>query len=102
MSPDEERVLWFAPVFCAESGEYPDLDSMRRGMTQFNDAAKAVADERGTAFVDFDASVPKDQRHFVDDVHMNRAGNNAIAEAAARWISEHLPASLRQPAAPGS
>jgi hypothetical protein len=33
---------------------------------------------------------------------MNRAGNNAIAEAAARWISEHLPASLRQPAAPGS
>src|SRR4029453_16983388 len=66
MSPDEERVLWFAPVFCAEGGEYLDLDSMRRGMTQFNDAAKAVADERGTAFVDFDASVPKDLRHFID------------------------------------
>lgn len=102
MSPDEERVLWFAPVFCAEGGEYPDLDSMHRGMTQFNAAAKAVADERGTAFVDFDASVPKDLRHFVDDVHMNRAGNDAIAESAARWISEHLPASLRQTAAPGS
>jgi lysophospholipase L1-like esterase len=93
-SPEEERRLWFAPVLCAEGGIYPDLDSMRKGMAQFNGAAKAVAAQHGAAFVDLDAAVPRDLDHFYDDVHMTRAGNERMAEAVALWISAHLPGAL--------
>jgi hypothetical protein len=56
---------------------------MRKGMAQFNGAAKAVAAQRGAAFVDLDAAVPRDLDHFHDDVHLTRAGNERVADAVA-------------------
>jgi len=87
LSDEERRVLWFAPVFCAEQGQYPDLESMRSGMLQFNRAAETIAANRGVSFLDFAARVPRDLKHFQDDLHLTKAGNEILADMVAVAIS---------------
>jgi lysophospholipase L1-like esterase len=86
LTEGEQRLLWFSPLLAAESGKYPSLAAMTRGMATYNDAARQLAARRGVAFVDFAASVPKTTTYFTDDVHLTKAGNEILASAAAEMI----------------
>jgi lysophospholipase L1-like esterase len=85
--PEAQRpALYFAPIFCADHGRYPSMAAMIRGMTQFNDTARSVADAQRVPFVDFESAVPKTAEYFSDDVHLRVAGNRLLAERAADMI----------------
>jgi len=78
--------LFFAPIFCAEDGAYPTMESMAAGMRMFNRAAQAIAGSRGVPFLDFEGAVPKTRAHFFDDVHLTRTGNEILARMVFDWI----------------
>jgi lysophospholipase L1-like esterase len=99
LSPDEERRLWFAPVFCAENGTYPTVASMRDGIRQFNDAARAIAQRHDVGFLEFEAMVPKTLEYFQDDAHLTRAGNDILARMTALLIINNPVPRLPAPSA---
>ena len=67
---------------------------MAAGLRRFNEAAREIASANGVPFLDFEAAVPKDGRHFSDDVHMTAAAilnvvlnaRDAIAGAGSIWV----------------
>jgi len=101
LTPDETRVLWFAPVLCAERGAYPATASMLDGMRQFNDAARTIARDRHVPVLDFEAAVPKSLKYFQDDVHLTHEGNDVLARTAAAWITSN-PLPPLQTSPPGA
>jgi lysophospholipase L1-like esterase len=86
LSPDDQRLLFFAPIMCGDGKTYPSIEAMKNGMRLFNDAAREVARTRGVRFLDFDAGVPKTTANFTDDAHLTRAGNEILARLAADAI----------------
>jgi len=86
LSADDRRLLWFAPLLCAENGVCPSLAAMIRGMDAYNGASRDIAAARGVPYLDFAGAVPKTTEFFIDDVHMRKAGNALIAAKAAEAI----------------
>jgi lysophospholipase L1-like esterase len=86
---DVRESLFFAPVFCAEDGFYPTMESMMDGMRAFNETARALAGARAVPFLEFEKAVPKARTHFSDDVHMTAAGNEILARMVFDWIVDH-------------
>ncbi len=86
LSPDEQRLLFFAPLMCGDGSTYPSIKAMTNGMRMFNDASREIAGARGVPFVDFEAAVPKTAAYFTDDAHLTRAGNEILARLAADAI----------------
>lgn len=82
----ERRALWFGPLLCADRGTCPSVLGLTRGMDMYNGAGREISGRRGVTFVDAAAAVPKTLEHFVDDVHMKRAGNAILARAVADAI----------------
>lgn len=83
--------LWMNSAFCQQGGVYPDLESMARGMNQFNEASRAIAREAGLPFVELEPHLPKDLEHFHDDVHTTEKANAIIAERVfQRILAERL------------
>ena len=104
LSPEERRLLWFAPLLSADDGTYPSLAAMERGMAMYNAAAREIAGARGVPFLDFAAAVPKTPAHFIDDVHMTSRANAILAEMVADRIEAAglVPAALRGASPPGA
>jgi lysophospholipase L1-like esterase len=86
LSADDRAKLLFGPVFCAESGTFPDDASMAAGLRRFNDASREIAAAKGVPFLDFEAAVPKNGTYFSDDVHMTAAANEILAKMALDWL----------------
>ena len=86
LSSDDRAKLLFGPVFCAEGRTFPDDPSMEAGLRRFNQIARDVAAANGVPFLDFEAAVPKDGRHFSDDVHMTAAANEIVAKVVFDWL----------------
>jgi hypothetical protein len=86
LSSDDKRVLWFAPLLCADHGTCPSLAAMTQGMAIYNAAARDIAASRHVPFIDFAAAVPKTREYFGDDVHLKKAGNVILAQKAAEAI----------------
>ncbi len=80
------RLLYFAPIFCAEHGTYPSMAAMIRGMDLFNGTARSVADAQHVPFVDLVSVVPKTAEYFSDDVHLRGSGNRIVATRLADTI----------------
>ncbi len=87
-TPEERRLLYFAPLMCADGETYPSHAAMMRGMRFYNDALRDLAAARGATFVDFEAAVPRTAEHFSDDVHLRRTGNAILAKVAADAIDQ--------------
>lgn len=47
---------------------------------RMNEAVRVVARERGVPLVDLDRSIPKDEYHFYDAVHLTAPGSRLVAE----------------------
>jgi lysophospholipase L1-like esterase len=95
LSPEARALLLFAPVFANEHGGYPDLESMMRGMAQFNDAARQIAAAHDVPFVDVAAAVPRTAEYFTDDVHLKKEGNWILAKTFGDWIMGRWNTSTR-------
>lgn len=70
LSEQESSNLYFGPFLCGEKGVYPDIESLERGMREFNAATVAVAEQENASVVDLAGLVPRDSVHFRDDVHV--------------------------------
>jgi GDSL-like lipase/acylhydrolase family protein len=86
LSADDQRLLYFAPLMCADRGSYPSQAAMERGMRLYNDAAREIAAQRNVPFLDFESAVPKTGEYFSDDVHMRKAANAILAKIAADGV----------------
>lgn len=98
LSARDRALLYFPQIFCAENGQYPSLDSMIAGMTQFNAEARRVAERTSVPFIDFDGAVPKNGAYFTDDVHLTAAANRILARMVFDWIVDARLIDDRRPA----
>ncbi len=80
MTPDESGTLWMNLAFTLEDGRYLSPKGFTDGMRQFNDAVRELAKEEAIPFCDLEAGVPKDLRHFIDEVHPTGEGLRRTAE----------------------
>jgi lysophospholipase L1-like esterase len=55
-------------------------------LERYNDATREDAAKEGALLADTARDVPRDLEHFSDDVHLTRAGNEAIADSVLRVI----------------
>jgi lysophospholipase L1-like esterase len=83
LSAEEHRLLFFAPLMCADHGTYPSLPAMINGMRLYNQAARELARTNHVPFLDFEANVPKTTGFFSDDVHLRRPANEILARMVA-------------------
>jgi lysophospholipase L1-like esterase len=86
LSPEDKRLLWFAPLLCADHGTCPSLAAMTQAMEIYNAAARDIASDNHVPFIDFAAAVPKTTEYFGDDVHLKKKGNAVLAQKAAEAI----------------
>jgi lysophospholipase L1-like esterase len=86
LPPEVREALFFAPIFCAEDGSYPTMESMVTGMRMFNRAARAIAESKRVPFLDFEGAVPKTRGYFLDDFHLTGPGNEILARMVFDWI----------------
>jgi len=57
-----------------------ELSAIFKGINQFNDILKAIAQEERAGWVDNAAYIPNDEKYFVDRVHFTTYGANLMAE----------------------
>jgi hypothetical protein len=79
MMPAELDVLWFH-VRTPEGPVRADGAWLPAEIARYNDVQRRLAAERGFAYLDLDASVPKDLDHYFDDCHYTDRGSRLVAE----------------------
>jgi len=57
-----------------------ELSAIFKGINQYNEVLKAIAEEEKTGWVDNAASIPHDELYFVDRVHFSKHGADLMAE----------------------
>lgn len=57
-----------------------ELSAIFKGIIQFNDVLKAIAQEGRAGWVDNAASIPNDEKYFVDRVHFTKYGAKLMAD----------------------
>lgn len=66
--------------------QVPDLPSLVRGMSLYNETSRKVAARHSIPFLDLATRVPKDLSYFLDDVHYTEAGNRAVGKAMIEFV----------------
>jgi lysophospholipase L1-like esterase len=79
MTPAELDVLWFH-VRTPEGPVRADGAWLAAEIARYNEVQRRLAAERGFAYLDLDASVPKDLDHYFDDCHYTDRGSRLVAE----------------------
>ncbi len=85
LSDAEKHGLLFSIVHQFQ-GKMASIESMKRGMEQFNDKARQIAADSGVPLVDLERIVPKSLDYMYDDVHYTKRGNETIGRAVAEQI----------------
>jgi len=57
-----------------------ELSAIFKGIKQYNDVLRAIAEDEKTGWVDNAANIPHDELYFVDRVHFSKHGANLMAE----------------------
>ena len=90
MTTDEFARLYGRYEFVEETGiltaSYASTGSLGRALEAFNAVTRSVATQEGTIFVDGAATIPKDLRHHIDEVHYTEVGAHLLAETIAETI----------------
>jgi lysophospholipase L1-like esterase len=89
LSKEEKATLWMDRHFCETKNVFPDVPSLAKGMTQFNDRTKQLAKEHGAPLIDLTAQIPQTKDYFLDDVHFTQKANEKIAEIIFKFFEEH-------------
>jgi lysophospholipase L1-like esterase len=89
-SDDDRTRFWNGAVGDSATGPATTYYSERVLDTlawKTNDAARGVAEALGVPYVDLDAVVPCDPRHYYDQFHLTPAGADLVGRAVADVIS---------------
>lgn len=82
------RTFYLPILLCGEKGVYPDTQSMRLGMEQFNAATLKVAREMKVPVVDLAKAIPNTAEYFVDEVHQKPPAMEIVADLFFRAIRD--------------
>jgi len=85
MKPEEEAALVGAVLPDGQNLETPVL---KKGLDAFNEAIREECSKESVILIDAAREVPQDLEHFIDDVHMTSAGNDAVARSVLRAIQK--------------
>jgi lysophospholipase L1-like esterase len=77
------------------SAEYPSSASMKAAMAAYNDIVRRIASDLQVPIVDLEPSVPRDLRHFIDDVHYTPEGARRVADLAWPVVEAEISRRLR-------
>lgn len=69
---------WDLEWVCRSENTYPNISSLTKGIRQFNDATREIANSENVPFVDIEAKLPKSEEYFSDDFHFYSAKSNSI------------------------
>jgi lysophospholipase L1-like esterase len=84
---DDENLalLWFGQL---RDGRFLSVEQLRQGMDRYNEALRAVCDERKVELIDL-APLDGDASVFYDDCHFTETGARRVAAMVAEWIAKH-------------
>ena len=88
------QILWLGGVgnYQKERGlPYYSITALAEGMERYNAALHAAAEQAGVESIRLAEQIPKDARHFYDDVHFNDLGSRTVAEAIAAYLGARPP-----------
>ena len=88
------RLLWLGGVgdYQHERGlPYYSIPALAEGMQRYNDTLHELAADAGLESIHLAEQVPKDPRHFYDDVHFNVQGSRAVGAAIAGYLLDRPP-----------
>ncbi|MGE4158457.1 MAG: SGNH/GDSL hydrolase family protein [Planctomycetota bacterium] len=89
MPQSEQGLLVIHEGLMRQTDKGPDVDEAARAFDLFNGATREVCSSRSVPLADLDAIIPRDTRHFHDDVHLTAEGARL---AAAEIVRVLLPA----------
>ncbi len=89
LSPTELHSIIFPRLLCTNDNKYPTIQSVKDGITVFNDKVKNVANEKNIPFIDFSSQIPKNLTYFTDDVHFSIKGNERMSEVLFDFITKN-------------
>jgi len=86
LAGEQEQALWMQKSLCRMGSRYPDTESLMRGMGEFNDVSRTLAERHGVYFLDLDQSVPKEPAYMFDDCHYTIEGNHVVAKTVTDFV----------------
>ncbi|MBI3725520.1 SGNH/GDSL hydrolase family protein [bacterium] len=95
LSPEEQARLWMKNIGDYGDGPNCDVPEFKKGHEGYNEAARVAAAREGTKLVDLERVVPRDLKHFLDDVHLTTAGNAVAAKEILSVVFGEKPAQRR-------
>ena len=94
LDDENQALLWFGQL---RDGRFLSVEQLRQGMDRYNDALRAVCDERQVELIDL-APLDGDASVFYDDCHFTETGARRVAALVAQWFAAHpLPPEQGQP-----
>lgn len=88
------QILWLGGVgnYQKQRGlPYYSITALAEGMARYNQALHQAAEQAGVESIHLAEQIPKDVRHFYDDVHFNDQGSCAVAEVIADYLGARPP-----------
>jgi hypothetical protein len=86
LSPEEEAQMEIPARLMVVDGWRISMRSIVKGMEDFNDTTRRVAQDYGAEFLDLAALVPKKTANFYDGIHYSEKGNSIIGSSMAEFV----------------
>lgn len=90
MTPEEESLLLMVNTEAVGPSARWTPRTAREGMRAYNAVIREVAAERGAYLIDLEATLPRDTRHFCDEVHYRSEGFEVVAAQVSRELERAL------------
>jgi lysophospholipase L1-like esterase len=88
------QILWLGGVgnYQKQRGlPYYSITALAEGMARYNQALHEAAEQAGIESIHLAQQIPKDAKHFYDDVHFNDNGSRAVGEVIAAYLVARSP-----------
>lgn len=96
MTPQEEASLTMLRFEAVGHGKQWSLQTAISGLTQYNQAVRNLAAEKGVPLIDVEKAMPKQHTYLWDDVHYTPKGFDLVADTIARDIQSQIKPVLKQ------
>jgi hypothetical protein len=87
MPREIDEQLWLG--YIEEAGINLSSEFLLRKVNRFNDAVRELARKHNMELIALEREMPKDLRHFYDDVHFAPEGSRKAAEVIASYLLEN-------------
>lgn len=86
--PEIERRLWMG-YLVREGGTNLSTEFLFREMNRFNETVRELSQREQVGLIDLEKEIPKDLKHFYDDVHLTPEGAKRAAEVISTYLLNH-------------